>query len=390
MQRILILTHEFPPFHGGIAAVAHGVAAGAAGLGYETHVLAPDFHSDTSEWDATQPYQISRFSGASCGTQNTDKLVRFAAHCRRCIAARRPDIVHAIDPPSQMALTGLSKLRLARTYFFTVHGTELLRYRNELLARLWMQGAFSKASGIAAVSHYVHDLLLSNFKVSQDHVFVSHPGISPHWFETPITDSSAVRERWGVGSEDLVLITVARRVPDKGHDRVIEGLARTPLPLRQSLVYVVVGTGPEDYAAALASRARSESIRLYLLGTLSDRELLEAYDAADVFIMLSRETPKRLEGLGLVYLEAGSRGVPSIAASTGGVPDAVRDGETGVLLTADPPAEQVAQAIQTVAEEHELRSDMGRRAREFAATFTWTRHAREIYERFSGALGKRL
>jgi phosphatidyl-myo-inositol dimannoside synthase len=389
MTKILLLTHEHPPFKGGIATVAHGLAAGAAAVGYDAHVLAPDYHQDTSDWDKAQPYNVSRFSGSTCSILSLDKLTKFAARCRQEIRLLKPDIVHAVDPAGQMALTALGKMGLVKRYFFTAIGTELVRYRNELFPRVWMHNAFSRVTGVSTISRYVFDLLVESYRVARGSVFVSYPGISPDWFGAPKADRARVREGWGVRPDEFVVITVARRVPDKGHQRVIEGLGRLPLPLRRRLVYVVAGPGPEEYARALAAQAESESVRALLLGGLSDERLIEACDAADLFVMLSKRTPTRLEGFGLVYLEAGARGLPSVGCDTGGVAEALRDRETGIVLPAYPPAERVAEALRTMVEDDGLRVAMGKRAEEFAAGFTWRRNAAEVYERFSEALRSR-
>lgn len=386
MQSLLILTHEFPPYLGGIATVAQGLATGAAALGYDTHVLAPAYDGETEAWDAEQPYSIARFPGASCSLVSIDKLLRFTARVRRELARRDAEIVHAVDPPAQMALTALSRPRLARRYFFTVHGSELLRYRDDPLPRFWMRGAFKKVTAGSVVSREVLELLLDEFEdADEERFFVSHPGIAPRWLATPACDRASVRARWSVSDDDLVLLTVARRVPEKGHTWVIDGLARLPSPLRQRTLYVVVGPGPEDYARTLADRARSGAVRLLMLGGLADDSLVEVYDAADVFVMLSRQHPKRLEGFGLVYLEAAARGVPAIASATGGVAEAVLDGETGILVPDQPTGDQVASAIVRLARDTELRSALGRRARERAESFTWRSCAADVYERFSRA-----
>lgn len=383
MQRILILTHEFPPYFGGIATVAQGLASGAAALGYDTHVLAPSHHGETRDWDAAQPYSISRFRGGTCSLVSVDKLLRFTARTGRELAQRKAAIIHAVDPPAQMALTALSHLRLVRRYFFTVHGSELLRYRDDPLPRFWMRGAFKRVTAASVVSRTVMESLLEDFDVDERKLFVSHPGIAPRLLLTPVSDRTSVRARWGIRDDKVVLLTVARCVPEKGHESVIDGMARLPRPLRERTVYVVVGQGPEDYVRSLAARARSDSVGLLLLGGVADDELLEIYDAADVFIMLSMKRPKRLEGFGIVYLEAAARRLPSIACATGGVPEAVRDGETGILLPDRPTAEQVAEAITRFARDPDLRLAMGRRAKERADGFTWRRNAAEIYERFS-------
>jgi phosphatidylinositol alpha-1,6-mannosyltransferase len=170
-------------------------------------------------------------------------------------------------------------------------------------------------------------------------------------------------------------------VREKGQDRVIAGLAEAPTALRERAVYVLIGTGPESYAQELDASAAQAGIRLVRMGSLPDEALVRACDGADLSAMLSRQTPKRLEGLGLAYLEAGSRGVASIACRTGGVAEAVMDGETGVLLPADADAGAVGGAITQLAGDAGLRARLGANARLHGRLFTYERHAREVYGR---------
>lgn len=386
MDRILIVSHEFPPFLGGIGSLAHGLAVGAAAMGYDTHVLAPAYDADTSGWDADQPYGVSRFGGSTCSILSLDKLTRFSLRCRREIKLRRPRVIHGVDPAAQMALTALARLRLVREYFWTNSGSELLRYRDEGFPRAWMRNAFRKVTAVSTISRAVYEILVRDFDIEEGKAFVSHPGIAPMWFETRKANVAEARKRWGAATDDMVLLTVGRRVRDKGHQRVIEGLGELPADLRQRVVYWIVGGGQAEYARTLADAAISRSVRLRLLGTLADSDLMAAYDAADLYVMLSRATSKRLEGFGLVYLEAAARGLPSLACATGGVSEAVRDGNTGLLLPYYPSAAQVAHAVDHLLRAERVRQEMGGRAREFASTFTWTRNAAEVYGNFLKAL----
>ena len=384
MHRILLATHEFPPFSGGIGRLIHGLATGAAELGYDTHVLAPDFGEETSEWDCRQPYELTRFGGGQFRAARD--LLPFTWRCRREIKRLRPDIIHAVDPAGQLSLQALSRVGLVDKYFFTVNGSELLVYRNQLAQRLWMRGAFSAVDAVCAISSATQDLLLELFDMSASKVFVSNPGIDPIWIEQPTSDREVVRRRWGIGRDDFVIVTVARRVPEKGHAEVLEGLARLPLELREKAVYVVVGNGPEDYARELESRASSSSVRLLMLGFLPDEDVAALYDASDTFIMLSWQTAARLEGFGLVYVEAGARGLPSVARDVGGVSDAVRDGQTGIVLSPDSQAEEIADALVRLRRDVEMRARLGKQAKDLATSLTWRKNARETYERFGEAL----
>ena len=384
MHKILLVTHEFPPFSGGIGRLVHGLATGASQLGYDTHVLAPDFGETTSMWDRQQPYGLTRFAGGQF--DGARDLVPFTVRCRREIKRLRPDIIHAVDPGGHLAIQALSRVGLVKKYFFTVNGSELVVYRNRLAQRLWMRGALSRVEAVCAISTATRDLLLDFFDVSLSKVFVSNPGIDPIWSELEVSDRDATRHRWGVGPDDFLLVTVARRVAEKGHVEVVEGLAELPAGLREQVVYVVVGSGPDDYARHIESIAESSSVRLLTPGFVSDEDIAALYDASDAFIMLSRQTPTRVEGFGLVYVEAGARGLPSIARGVGGVADAVRDGQTGILLPPNAQADDVSSAVTRLLRNGELRAKLGKQAKEFAALFTWQRNARETYERFAEAL----
>ena len=176
MARILILTHEFLPFRGGIAAVANGLASGAATIGHDPIVFAPDYHT-RSKLTEPDSYSVMRFRGRTCRMARPTQLLRFAAACNSVIRRIKPDILHAVDPPSQMALTLLHRLRLVDRYFFTVHGSELLRYQSERVPRLWMSGAFQRVAGVAAVSEAALDLA-RDLGLSADRSLIAHPAIA--------------------------------------------------------------------------------------------------------------------------------------------------------------------------------------------------------------------
>ena len=68
------------------------------------------------------------------------------------------------------------------------------------------------------------------------------------------------------------------------------------------------------------------------LGRLDLSDIVDLYNVADLFVMLSREEPPDVEGFGLVFLEAGACGLPSVGGRSGGIPDAIEDGTSGWLV----------------------------------------------------------
>jgi glycosyltransferase involved in cell wall biosynthesis len=245
-----------------------------------------------------------------------------------------------------------------------------------------MWRAFKRVARVAAVSNAVLDLV-RELGLPTERGFVAHPAIASIWHQQPSSDRKGVRERWGAADSDVILLTIARVVPDKGQTDVIAALARLPDGVRQRTLYVLVGRGPTGYVQSVAAAATVAGVRLVLLGEISDREAVQAADAADVFVMPSKRTPTRLEGFGIAYIEAGSRGLPSLARATGGAGEAVRAGETGIVLPEAAGTDAVASALLELIEDADLRNQLGTNARRYAREFTWERHAARVYEAFA-------
>jgi phosphatidyl-myo-inositol dimannoside synthase len=385
VARLLLLTHEFAPFRGGIATETDSLASGGAALDHDVHVLAPDYHGDRAAEDARRPYRVHRFRGDFCSMLSFDGLTRFARRCREAMRRIEPTIVHAVDPQSQMALSALARFGLAKKYFFTVHGTELLRYRDEMMPRLWMSGALVRPRAIHAVSEATRSILIENFEVEPERTFVSHPAIADHWRSWPPADRNAVRSERDAGGGDRILVTVARRVREKGHLRIIDAIARIEPGLRDRIRYIIIGDGPRDYAESIEAAAREANIRVHLAGALDDTGTARVLDGADLFVMPSLRTSARLEGYGLAYIEAAARGVPALAADTGGAAEAVIDGATGVVLPVSADASAIAHALQELLSDPESLRRMGEAARHHAQPLTREAHARTVYDRFLAA-----
>jgi phosphatidylinositol alpha-1,6-mannosyltransferase len=97
---------------------------------------------------------------------------------------------------------------------------------------------------------------------------------------------------------------------------------------------------------------------------------------ADLFVMPAREDPPDVEGFGLVFLEANACGTPVIGARTGGIPDAIRDGDTGLLVPPTDP-DALAEAIRRVLTQPDLAASLGRQGRDYAATEASWAHVAE-------------
>jgi phosphatidylinositol alpha-1,6-mannosyltransferase len=113
-------------------------------------------------------------------------------------------------------------------------------------------------------------------------------------------------------------------------------------------------------------------------GSLEDVEVKALYSVSDLFCLPGSSETNAVEGFGLVFLEAAAQGLTAIAGAVGGVPEVVRDGETGVLVPPDNP-KALGIALVDLLKDRERRERFGAAARAQARSFTWERCALETF-----------
>lgn len=267
-------------------------------------------------------------------------------------------------------------------YLLYVNGGDLLRERRKAgnpFKRAAARQIFSHSAGVVATSEWVARLaeeVMREIGVADIPPMAAIGlGTDPAQFN-PEKDSGALRSRWTIGTAP-VMITVARLVPHKGQDVGLEVLAalRNEFP---HLRYVLVGEG--HYEGELRKMAVRLGVanRVVFAGDLSDAELAEAYATSDIYLGLSRvDREINAEGFGISFLEAAASGVPSVAGNSGGVSSAVRDGETGFLVSPRD-VTSTAEKVRLLLSHPDLRRQMGAAGRKAVEVhFNWNRVARD-------------
>lgn len=197
------------------------------------------------------------------------------------------------------------------------------------------------------------------------------PGVDTDLF-TPAVDGGAVRARHGIPPEAPLAVCVSRLVRRKGQDVLVEAwpVVRSRVPGARLLL---VGSGPLRSRLAQRVRALGLGGSVTLAGGVPWEELPAHHAAADVFAMPCRTRASGLdvEGLGIVYLEAQACGVPVVGGRSGGAPEAVRDGETGLVVDGRSRA-AVEGAVAGLLADPTRREAMGRAGRAFVErTWSW-------------------
>ena len=188
-----------------------------------------------------------------------------------------------------------------------------------------------------------------------------------------------VRAELGLPGDALLAVTVANLRSEKGYDVLLESAARLAT-LQPPITFVAAGSG------SLADELAAERDRLGLAGRFvflgHRQDALALITAADLVVL-----PSHQEGLPVVLMEATSVGAAIVATAVGGVPQVITDERDGLLVPPGRP-DLLAQAIERLATDEELRVGLGRQAREERARFDVARASAEI-ELLYRALGTR-
>jgi phosphatidylinositol alpha-1,6-mannosyltransferase len=333
VTRTLVVTNDFPPRQGGIQTfVAALLARRPPG---SVVVLASD-HPGAAEHDAGLPYPVVRRpTGLLLPTRATARAAVELARRYGCDSA-----FFGAAAPLGLLAPALREAGVRRLVGAT-HGHEtgwvLLPGARQLLQRI--------ASGLDVVT-FISDYTrgrLAPALAGRSRLAQLSPGVDVGLF-TPAADGAAVRRRYGLG-EGPVVVCVSRLVARKGQDVLVAGwpqvLARHP-----TARLLLVGGGPDERSLRRAVAARGIEPSVVLTGPVAPDRLPDHYAAGDVFAMPCRTRRGGLdvEGLGMVYLEAAACGLPVVAGTSGGAPEAVQDGVTGHVVDPRSPA-AVADAL---------------------------------------------
>jgi D-inositol-3-phosphate glycosyltransferase len=232
--------------------------------------------------------------------------------------------------------------------------------------------------------------LVRHYRAEPTRTAVVHPGVNLERFR-PADGRAAARRRLELPQHALIPLFAGRIQPLKAPDillRAVHEMVRADPGLRERLVVPIVG-GPSGTGMARPERLQKLAARLGLCDLVrfrppvSQHELADWYRAASVLVM-----PSYSESFGLVAVEAQACGTPVVAAAVGGLPVAVRNGETGLLVDGHEPA-AFARALRRFADDPTLTARMGAAATAHAHGFGWGTAAEATAGIYADAIAER-
>jgi phosphatidylinositol alpha-1,6-mannosyltransferase len=377
----LLLTLAFPPMAGGISRWMYEIARRYPPPGI---VVSTGFHPESADVDGTLPSPVDRLPLPAKRLRTLQGLLLWSRRAAVLARSHRARFIWCGDIHPSAYPAKWTRERVGTPFGILLHGADLLVLQHQVhrsaMKRRTARALLGAAAVLVANSEWTRGLaevLLQELELDVDEgrVRVVPLGTDPKFFR-PGTPTDAVRERYGLRGGRW-LLSVSPLAPHKGIDTVLGAVAL--LEGKEADVrYAVVGEGEGRRELERLAHTLRVADRVRFLGGVPDADLPGLYNLADVYVGASRKTPLTAEGFGIALAEAASAGRPVVAGRTGGIPEAVKDGETGLLVDAERPAE-VADAVRRLLREPKLARRLGSAARrEIERYYNWDRVARDL------------
>ena len=417
-MKVAVLAHSFPRFRGD----THGpfvkrLSEEIAGLGHEVHVLVP-FDPELRD-DPQTPLHIHSFRyiwpdrwhllGYS-RTLRRDVAMRFSAWfqsplyflfaeraLRRLVRREGIELVHA----HWLLPNGFVASRVARStgvpFAVTLHGSDIFMAERNPLFQAMARRTLTDARHVTSCSGDLRDRLLAlghpeEAAEDADKVLLVANGTDlAGEGDGEAAGKGELLEKLGIEAGQRLIVGVGRMVDKKGFRYLLE--AAPELLSAHPDARIVLG-GDGDLLDELQAQAASLGIgdKVDFPGRLEHPEVLELIDAAEVFVMPSvRDERGNIDGLPIVVLEAMAAGKPLVATSVAGMPLAVDDGISGVLVPEKDP-ESLRTAVAELLDDRQKARTMGDAARDkVVSQLNWAavagRHD-ELYRRPPGSVAR--
>lgn len=364
MRKTLLVTMDFYPAVGGVSNYWHALSERMDPSTWS--VLAPPLRHGVKELDVAYRIIRARFFSSLVFPRwlplvfSLFSIVR-KEHIKLMIVGQTLPVGTAVRVVS---------LILRIPYSVSTHGMDitlpLAHPRKKFLCRWILSGA----ERVITISAYTARVL-AHYGVSGEKVcFIPPcPRITPALLVSTSTHAAPTRSP--------IILTVARLVRRKGHDTVIRAMRQVVTKFPHCL-YAIIGEGPERLRLEERVRELRLEEHVLFLGLLSDEHTAWWYQHCSVFVMVPTDEGGDVEGFGLVYLEAGSFGKPVVASDTGGIPDAVLDGVSGIVIPQQSP-ERCVDALTRILADPALAHRMGGAAESrIAHEFSWDLQAKKL------------
>lgn len=324
-MRILLLSWNAPPALGGIEYLVWNLFHGLRKAGHDVRLVTawsphPEKDADVRRAPARGLKRYLRYS-----------FTEGFSLCR----SFRPDVIlcgSLTTAPAAYALSRLFKL----PYHVIIHGSDVLR--KGFVYQRAVRYLLRRADGLICNSGQTR-AILAEMRMPEARLHVIHPGVRVEDYREPPQRGAEEILRQCQGRR--VILTVGRLIRRKGVLEFVQNVMPRLVAERPDAILLIVGDDataslvhPERLRERIAARVTELNLdnHVKLLGKVADEDLLRLFYRADLFVLPVLSIPGDVEGFGIVFQEAALAGAPSVSTRTGGIPEAIQDGVTGLLV----------------------------------------------------------
>jgi glycosyltransferase involved in cell wall biosynthesis len=297
------------------------------------------------------------------------------------------DIIHAHDVLSLLAVGGMPQRKVLTLHgYFARENIEFIRSAEDrktiypLLFDL-EKDAMKYADYVITVDERLKEYVVSKFNTPVEKITVMHNAIDTNRF-SPVSEEEQQRLKVNLRfNPDNFVILVPRRLVEK--NGVIFAVKAMEHVQSKSVKMLIVGDGPERQVIA---KEAEKNDKTRLAGLVSHDKIDPYYKMADIILIPSITSHGVQEASSLAMLEGMACGKVVICSNIGGMREIVKDMENGVLVEEGKPV-AIARAVETIMENHSLRAEIGKKAREYALqNHSFVTHASKVAKIYSSVL----
>lgn len=345
MKKVLLLTHEYFPFRGGVARYCYNLFR----YFYKQDYLVVSDHEQVKTQD-----NIIHLKLKSSWLRPTWLTSFFSV--KKIIKQHNIGLIVTpnILPLGSMAYFFHKLYKLP--YVISLHGLDIrlaLKHKAGLTRRILSQASLIMANSCNTAQ------VIKFLDLGADKIKVFYPSLDVK-LDYDEQHLKNLKNKYALREGDKILLTVGRLTKRKGQDLVIKAMAQLS---GYNFKYFIIGSGDLKTELARLIEYYHMEDRVFILDNVSDEQLVYYYKMADVFVLPNRHDDSDVEGFGMVFMEAAAYRLSIIAGNSGGVAE-IWENNVNAILIDNENIVQLIEALQKIFDNPELKQTLGQRAYE--------------------------
>lgn len=369
-MKIALIVRKVSTSGGGVERVSVSLSRKLSEAGHEVHI----FTSYSETEIAGVHIRLIKGAGLLGKLFSPWKLLSFQMNVADKLKRERFDIVYSLCQvfPVDIYRAGGG---VHRYWMQIQHPNKILRWIKYLtslvhITMVWLENRIFKKGNCKLIitnSRFIKNKIIECFHVPDEKVRVIYNGVDHQTFNPGVgAYRKAMREKYMIGEDEIVLLFVANDWERKGLLTIIRAIPKTGI---DKLRLVVVGRGKKCPYVSLAKSKKIKTDKLIFAG--HSKSIEKYYGMADIFVF-----PTRYDPFSNVCLEGMACGLPVITTRTNGASEIITDSENGFIIDDWSDSDKLAEIIKNLSEKNRHK-EIGEKAAETAKNYTWDRHIEE-------------